>query len=142
MIKMKHLKVHTMMMMHHVKLSGNVYSELKWWTENITDSFHSLSGQLPEIEVHSQSCPNGWGRGGGGGAVSGDSSTGDLWKAKEALLHINILETAVAYFAVKVYCNNLENSSMHLKIDNTATVASLNKQKGAHITVFNIIKKI
>ena len=79
--------------------------------------------------------------GGGGGGASCDSSTGGLWKAQEALLHINILETAVAYFAVKFYCDHLENSSIHLKIDNTATVASLNKQKGANITVFNIIKR-
>ena len=36
------------------------------------------------------------------------------------------LETAAAYFAAKIYCNHLENTSMHLKMD-TATVTSLNK---------------
>ena len=77
-----------------------------------------------------------------GGAASGESSSGGLWKAQEALLHINILETAAAYFAVKIYCNHLQNTTIHLKIDNTATMVSLNKQKGANITVFNIIKKI
>ena len=76
------------------------------------------------------------------GATYGDSSTDGLWKAQEALLHINILETAAAYFAVTIYCNHLQNTTIHLKIDNTATVVSLNKQKGANITVFNIIKKI
>ena len=74
--------------------------------------------------------------------MGGCISTGGLWKAEEALLHINILETAAAYFAVKIYCNHLQNTTIHLKIDNTATVVSLNKQKGANITVFNIIKKI
>ena len=63
------------------------------------------------------------------GAASGDSSTGGLWKAQEVLFHINILETAAAYFAVKIYCNHLQNTTTHLKIDNTTTVVSLNKQK-------------
>ena len=76
------------------------------------------------------------------GATYGDSSTGGLWKAQEALLHINILETAAAYFAVTIYCNHLQNTTIHLKIDNTATMVSLSKQKGANITLFNIIKKI
>ena len=48
------------------------------------------------------------GGGGGGGAASGDSLTDGLWKAQEALLHINILETAAAYFAVKIYCKHLQ----------------------------------
>ena len=58
------------------------------------------------------------------------------------MLHINILETAAAYSAVKIYCKHLQNTTIHLKLDNTATMVSLNKQKGANITVCNIIKKI
>ena len=51
------------------KLSGNAYSELKWWSENITDFFRPISRQLPEIEVYSDACLNGWGGGGGGGIL-------------------------------------------------------------------------
>ena len=92
--------------MHHVSYQE---CELKWWTENIRDSFSPISRKLPEIQVYSDACPNGW------GAVSGDSSTGGLWKAQEALLHINSLETAAAYFAVKIYRKHLQNTTIHLK---------------------------
>ena len=114
------------------KLSDNSYKELKWCVENLPNCFNPIRKFLPKSVVYSDACPNGW------GAAFEDQSTGGLWTPKEAELHINVLETAAAYFALKLFSKGFENTAVHLKVDNTATVAFINKQK----VVFTIIKKI
>ena len=69
------------------------------------------------------------------------SQLGD-YGPQEAELHINVLETAAAYFALKLFCKGFKNTAVHLKVDNTATVAFINKQKAPNKVVFTIIKKI
>ena len=118
------------------KLSGNSYKELKWWVENLPNCFSPIRKLLPKNLVYFDACPNGW------GAAFEDQSTGGLWAPKEAKLNINVLETAAAYFALKLFCKNFKNTAVHLKVDNTATVAFINKQKALNKVVFTIIKNI
>ena len=80
--------------------------------------------------------PNGW------GAAFEDHPAGGLWTPKEAELNINVSETAAAYFALKLFCKNFKNTTVHLKVDNTATAAFINKQKVPNKNVFTIIKNI
>ena len=108
------------------KLSDNSYKELKWWVENLPNCFNPIRKFLPKSVVYSDACPNGW------GAAFEDQSTGGLWTPKEAELHINVLETAAAYFALKLFCKGFENTAVHLKVDNTATVAFIKNKK--HLT--------
>ena len=118
------------------KLSDNSYKELKWWVENLPNCFNPIRKFLPKSVVYSDACPNGW------RAAFEDQSTEGLWTPKEAELHINVSETAAAYFALKLFCKDLKNTAVHLKVDNTATVAFINKQKAPNKVVFTIIKKI
>ena len=45
------------------------------------------------------------------------------WSKKESSLHINVLNMEGAYFAVKIYAATLSETSVHLRLDNTATLA-------------------
>ena len=116
------------------KLSGNSYKELKWWVENLPNCFNPIRKLLPKSVVYSDACPNGW------GTAFEDQSAGGLWTPKEAELNINVLEKAAAYFALKLFYKNY--TAVHLKVDNTAIVAFINKQKARNKFVFTIIKNI
>ena len=45
------------------------------------------------------------------------------WFKEESSLHINVLEIATAYFAVKIYAATLTEISINLRVDNTAILA-------------------
>ena len=62
-------------------------------------------------------CPNVW------GCTCGKHSIGENWSKKESSLHINVLNMEGAYFAVKIYAATLSETSVHLRLDNTATLA-------------------
>ena len=55
-------------------------------------------------------------------------------------MHISVLEIAVVFFAVKIYAAALSETSNHLRIDNTANLASINKQSDSNETVHLLLK--
>ena len=104
--------------------------------ENLPNYFNPIRKLLPKSVVYSDASPSGW------EAAFEDQSAVELWTPKEAELNINVLETAAAYFALKLFCKNFKNTAVHLKVDNTATAAFINKQKAPNEVVFTIIKNI
>ena len=46
-----------------------------------------------------------------------------------------------AIFALKIYTKHLFNTSVHLKVDNTATLTWINKQTGPNVPIFLLVKE-
>ena len=73
--------------------------------------------------------------GGGGGGACGKHSTGGNWTKEESYFHINVLEMAAAFFAVKSYSASFSETSIHLRVDITASLAWINNQNAPNETV-------
>ena len=112
-----------------INLAENCISELQLWRKRV-DSRDDINHPLPQLTLYSDACPNGW------EAASRKHSSGINWSKEESSLHINVLEKAAAYFAVKNYAAILSETSVHLMVDNNATLAKINKQTAPSETVF------
>ena len=70
--------------------------------------------EFPKLINFSDACPTGW-----GAACKGNSSGGNL-TPEESCFHINTLETAAAFNALKIYTRGVSNCQIQLKFDNTS----------------------
>ena len=64
-------------------------------------------------------------------------STGGHWSFGESKSHVNILEVKDALFALKIYCTDVYEISVHFKIDNTFTIVWINKQTAHNRKILN-----
>ena len=55
------------------------------------------------------------------------SKTVGLFSSEESQQHLNILELKAVLFGLKALCNNFHNIHILIQIDNTSTVAAINK---------------
>ena len=117
-----------------INLTENFISELQWRQKSV-NSVNDIYHPLPQLTIYSDACPNGW------GIACGKHSTGGNWSKEESSLHINVLEMAAAFFAVKIYAATLSETSMHLRVDNTATLAWINRQNAPNETVHLLLKE-
>ena len=76
------------------------------------------------IKITTDASLKGW------GAHCAGTSTQGLWTQEERNLHINALEMKAVSFAVKAFTKNKSQVSVHLRVDNTTTVAYINKMGG------------
>ena len=77
-----------------------------------------------------------------GGSSCKHVTTGDHWSVEESKLHINVLELLATYHPLQIYCKNVLDTSVHLKVDNTTAVAWINKQTAPTELEFSIAKQI
>ena len=104
-----------------INLTENSKSELQWWQkgeDSVNDTYHPL----PQLKIYSDACPNGL------GAACEKHSAGGNWSKEKSSLHINVLKMEAAFFAVKIYAATLSETSIHLRVDNTATLAWINSK--------------
>ena len=100
-------------------------SELKWWFRHLQDwNVKSLISPAPYLVITTDSSMMGW------GALCNGTTTQGLWSPSEKLDHINVLELKAAMFAVMAFAKNLSQIHIHLRLDNQASVAQINKLGG------------
>ena len=68
----------------------------------------------------------------GWGATCDGINTGGPWTTEEAASHINYLELLAAFFALKSFASQKENSSILLRLDNVTAIAFINRMGGTH----------
>ena len=73
------------------------------------------------MQIKTDASKRGW------GAVCQGMSTQGIWSDQERLEHINQLELKAAFYALKAFTKDMTNTQVHLKVDNRATVAQINK---------------
>ena len=114
------------------RLNDKAITEIKWWVENITDSF-SYINNIPEIDkiIYTDASKH---EGGGWGAY--DKINGDIngrWSVEEQQYDINYLELKAIKLALCSYVPCFEQC-YHVRImsDNTSAISYINKQGGTH----------
>ena len=119
--------------LHHsydsqILLSQRAMMDLKWWIDHGSQwrSRHILTSQ-PALTIESDASDMGW----GAACLSPEDATGGVWSSQERFLHINCKELLAAWLGLQCYAKNMRNCHVHLKIDNTAAVAYINKMGGA-----------
>ena len=56
-------------------------------------------------------------------------------------MHINVLKMAAAFFAIKIYAATLSETSIHLRVDNTATLPWINRENASNETIHLLLKE-
>ena len=64
----------------------------------------------------------------GRGIACGSKSSGGHWTKLESKLHINVLELLAASYVLRIYCENMLNTSVLFKMDNASALAWINKK--------------
>ena len=114
------------------RLSEEARKEIKWWADNIGDSFAHIN-DIPEIDqtIHTDASKH---QGGGWGASDGiHEDINGRWDFVEQGYSINYLELKAIKMAVQAYAPLYKNCR-HIRImsDNTSAISYINKKGGTH----------
>ena len=122
-------------------ISLNTYSreELKWWITNLKlYNGRPIKIVQPKILITSDAATSG-----GWGATCQGQCTGGQWDKDEKGLHINILELIAAKLALRTFLKKINNTSVHILMDNTTAISYLLKMGGTkNLTLLEIAKEI
>jgi len=109
-----------------LSLSADCREEISWWTQNlITWNGRAMTTPMPDLLITTDASMEGW------GAHCEGVTTQGRWTQQEKLKHINFLELTAACFAVQAFTKHKQKLRVHLRADNTTTVAQINKMGGA-----------
>ena len=123
-----------------VDLSVECKQELSWWAESITVwKGRSVLKLRPDLAINTTTDAShmDW------GAHCNSVKTQGLWTDEKKKLHINALEIEAVMFAVQSFVKDQQKIHVHLKMDNTTTVAYVNKMGGTKsLAMSNISKQL
>lgn len=108
----------------HMYLKYELKSEFKWWLDNIKIRKMPIRHYNFAYEIYSDASLSGWGAYCQGHRVHG------FWSTSEKRLHINNLELLAALNALRCFTKNTLNSEILLRVDNTTTIAYINRMGG------------
>jgi len=113
----------------HLSLSKECIEEITWWTQNLRHwNGRAMIIPTPYLLITTDASKLGW-----GAHCNGVTAQG-IWTQQEQLKHINYLELTAANFAVQAFTKDKSKLRVHLRADNTTTVAQINKKGGGQIT--------
>ena len=123
-----------------ITLSSECRTELQWWAETV-DKWNGRSILKPSpdiaLTITTDSSMTGW------GAESSGVTTQGLWTTQERQMHINVLEMKAVNFAVQAYTKEMRQIHVHLRVDNTTTIAYINKMGGTRsIRMLEVAKEL
>lgn len=104
-----------------VEIPHNLREDMLWWLQHIKNDYAIIKNQVYMREIFSDASLTGW------GAYCNDNRAFGYWTKEERLQHINILELKAAFFALKLYAKDINNTEILLRIDNTTAIACINK---------------
>ena len=119
--KTRALKYHKNNFNAKVWLSEEAKDDLRWWKNNINETYNDIIVPNPSVEIKTDASLNGW------GAVMGSSSTGGLYSEEETQDHINVLELKAILFGLKSLARHIWLAHIKILCDNSAAVACINK---------------
>ena len=115
-----------------IPLDPHALEDLRWWVDNLSlANGRPIRNSLPHLMIQSDASNSGW------GAVSNGVDIRGTWTREESDLHINCKELLAASFAVKAFTKELQNVHVLIQIDNTTTIAYINKMGGAKRCLLN-----
>lgn len=118
-----------------MKLETNLQSDFLWWESKIKHTFNPIRTFVFKKEIFSDASLSGW------GAFCENELVNGFWKDSERDSHINYLELAAAFFALKVFSKNLVECEILLRIDNTTAISYINRMGGIQYPKLNQIAR-
>ena len=111
--------------MMQLSLSGEAQKELSWWIDSL-DQANGKRMIVPsaDLVITMDTSKKGW-----GAECQGETTQG-LWSMEEAHKHMNCLELLAAKFAIVAFVKEWKDLHIHVRSDNRATVAQINKMGG------------
>lgn len=116
-------------------LTDDMRTELKWWIDNLATQKRRICHGNADIIIITDASSYGW------GAVCDTEKIGGRWNEQESCHHINFLELLAVSHSLKVFCKSSEKLHVHIKSDNSCTVAYLNKMGGVRSEQCNNLAK-
>ena len=108
-----------------VSMSEGAQEELRWWIESLSwVNGKRLIAPSPDLVMTTDASGKGW------GAVCQGETTQGVWGKEETSKHINLLELRAARFAIMAFAKGQKDLHIHVKSDNSTTVAQINKMGG------------
>ena len=120
----------------HMTLSPLSIEDLHWWVASIPSAFNVVRHSDYDLVLHTDASTTGW------GGVMGDISTGGQWTPAESLHHINYLEILAVLMTLKAFCENVKDKHVHVRIDNTTAVATINHMGTSHSRECNLAVRL
>ena len=106
---------------------------IHWWLQHAADDHRQVV--IPNVMVTlttDASCQ-------GSGAFTKTCKTGERWTTEEATRHINVLELLAVLLGLQALCQSVYNTHIHIKSDNTTTVAFIENMGGCHSLLCNTV---
>ena len=107
----------------YMVISNKGWEDINWWVENISTRPSPLQVPKVDLEITTDASLQGW------GAHLDQVATGGRWLHHEATAHINVLELRAVHLALLSLCKKTA-VHIHIRADNTTTVAYINKMGG------------
>lgn len=107
-----------------MSMPGFVQRDWDWWMRAIPLANRAIKEYKFIKTIFSDASLSGW-----GAFCEGESANG-LWDETERSLHINHLELKAALLALKCFAADLRDVEILLKVDNTTTMAYINRMGG------------
>ena len=96
-----------------VQLNPKSKADLTWWSSlNRKDSSTPVVPPAPAVTIESDASNKGW-----GAVLEGQTQTGGVWMAEEAIHHINYLELLAAFLAIKAFGKDRRDTAVLLCMD-------------------------
>lgn len=117
-------------------ISNIAKNDLTWWIQVLPNSFRSIQNIVKhDREMFTDASLLGW------GAFCEGVETKGTWSANFLSYHINLLELYAVYFGLKALIKD-RNIHILLRVDNTTTLAYINRSGGCKPDLHEIAKKI
>lgn len=112
-------------------INNIIKGELTWWVNKLPGAKCPIRSFRFAKEIFSDASMRGW-----GAHFNGQNAQG-FWTCAERSLHINRLELKAAFLALKCFAQDSENQEILLRIDNTTTIAYINRMGGVQYPELN-----
>ena len=117
-------------------LSEELQVDFTWWESRILKSSNSIKPPVYVKEIFTDTSLTGWGAFCDGEHVHG------LWSLEERAWYINYLELLATFLALKIFCIDLRDYDVLLKIDNTTATSYVNRMGGTKCLYLHSLSKL
>lgn len=118
-----------------MRIKDSLQPDLLWWSKSILYRTYDIANKGFDMEIFSDASLTGWGI-----SCNGQRANGH-WNIEEKRHYINYLELLSAFFGLKCFANDMKNSKILLRIDNTTAISYINRMGGTKFAKLNKLAK-
>jgi len=135
--KSLHLEIHYNDYNAYMSLSEEAKKDVHWWIAHLPNAVNKLRRDKFDFCIETDASLSGW------GARFGRKRASGFWTEREIneLEHIDKLELTAAEYALHTFFKDQQNKQILLRMDNTNSIAYINKLGGCRSPILHSISK-